>query len=74
MVLTARDQKKGIEAVQSLKARASCDNVIFHQLDVGATSSIASLADFIKTRFGKLDILVYFAVFSLFPELPSTLY
>ncbi|CDP08864.1 unnamed protein product [Coffea canephora] len=58
VVLTARDQKKGIEAVQSLKARASCDNVIFHQLDVGAPSSIASLADFIKTRFGKLDILV----------------
>ncbi|KAK1601128.1 hypothetical protein QYE76_007889 [Lolium multiflorum] len=32
--------------------------VVFHQLDVSDASSIAGLANFLKTRFGKLDILV----------------
>jgi len=32
--------------------------VIFHQLDVTDASSIARLAEFLKARFGRLDILV----------------
>ncbi|KAK9273665.1 hypothetical protein L1049_018475 [Liquidambar formosana] len=58
VVLTARDEKRGIEAVEKLKASGLSDHVVFHQLDVGEPDSIASLADFIKTQFGKLDILV----------------
>lgn len=59
VVLTARDEKKGLEAVQKLKeSDGYSDNVVFHQLDVADPSSIASLADFVKTQFGKLDILV----------------
>ena len=58
VVLTARDEKKGIEAVEKLKGYGLSDLVVFHQLNVGDKSSIASLADFIKTKFGKLDILV----------------
>ncbi|CAI9770229.1 unnamed protein product [Fraxinus pennsylvanica] len=62
VVLTARDVKKGVEAVEKLKGSSTCsyffDNLIFHQLDVVDASSIAHLADFIKTEFGKLDILV----------------
>lgn len=54
VVLTARDEKRGLEAVQKL----SSENVVFHQLDVKDPTSIASLADFIKTQYGKLDILV----------------
>ncbi|KAF3455802.1 hypothetical protein FNV43_RR00444 [Rhamnella rubrinervis] len=59
VVLTARDEMKGLEAVQKLKECGGfSDNVVFHQLDVADPSSIASLADFVKTQFGKLDILV----------------
>ena len=57
MVLTARDVTRGNEAVEKLKAAGHTD-VLFHQLDVMDTASISSLADFIKTQFGKLDILV----------------
>ncbi|KAH7663071.1 Short-chain dehydrogenase/reductase SDR protein [Dioscorea alata] len=57
VLLTARDEKRGNEAVEKLKDSGFSD-VVFHQLDVSDGASIASLADFIKTEFGKLDILV----------------
>ncbi|XP_039138173.1 uncharacterized protein LOC120275612 [Dioscorea cayenensis subsp. rotundata] len=57
VLLTARDEKRGTEAVEKLKDSGFSD-VVFHQLDVSDSASIASLADFIKTEFGKLDILV----------------
>ncbi|KAF5951306.1 hypothetical protein HYC85_009250 [Camellia sinensis] len=58
VVLTARDEKKGIEALEKLKENGLSDLVVFHQLDVLDPSTIASLADFIQTQFGRLDILV----------------
>ncbi|KAM5555203.1 hypothetical protein ABKV19_023213 [Rosa sericea] len=58
VVLTARDEKRGLEAVEKLKKSGLSGQVIFHQLDVADPASIASLAQFIKTQFGKLDILV----------------
>ncbi|XVE77095.1 hypothetical protein DITRI_Ditri13aG0034700 [Diplodiscus trichospermus] len=58
VVLTARDEKRGLEAVEKLKEKGLTDNVVFHQLDVADPASIASLVEFIKTKFGKLDILV----------------
>ncbi|XP_042506616.1 (+)-neomenthol dehydrogenase-like [Macadamia integrifolia] len=57
VALTARDEKKGSEAVEGLKGNG-LSNVVFHQLDVTDPASIASFADFVKTHFGKLDILV----------------
>ncbi|EES07550.1 hypothetical protein BDA96_04G325000 [Sorghum bicolor] len=54
VVLTARDEKRGAEAVSTL----GLSNVVFHELDVSDPSSAARLADFIKEKFGKLDILV----------------
>lgn len=57
VLLTARDEKRGTKAVDNLKA-SGLSNVVFHQLDVTNPASIASLADHIKTRFGKLDVLV----------------
>jgi (+)-neomenthol dehydrogenase len=57
VVLTARDERRGAEAVEKLK-EAGLSDVIFHQLDVTDAPSIAALADFLKARFGKLDILV----------------
>ncbi|XVF73242.1 hypothetical protein PTKIN_Ptkin12aG0185700 [Pterospermum kingtungense] len=59
VVLTARDEKRGLEALQKLIDSSLSDHlVLFHQLDVADPASITSLADFVKTRFGKLDILV----------------
>ncbi|XBH97389.1 hypothetical protein VPH35_127059 [Triticum aestivum] len=58
VVLTARDETRGTEAVEKLRALGlTDDDVVFHQLDITDESSIASLGDFLKTRFGKLDIL-----------------
>ncbi|CAD6243275.1 unnamed protein product [Miscanthus lutarioriparius] len=57
VVLTARDEKRGAEAVKNL-ASQGLSNVLFHQLEVGDLSSAARLADFIREKFGKLDILV----------------
>ncbi|CAL5401247.1 hypothetical protein CsSME_00024210 [Camellia sinensis var. sinensis] len=58
VLLTARDEKKGLEALEKLKSDGLFDHVVFFQLDVVDPSSIASLADFIKSKFGRLDILV----------------
>ncbi|KAL4586058.1 hypothetical protein LXL04_010689 [Taraxacum kok-saghyz] len=58
VVLTARDQKRGIDAIEKFKETNLSDLVIFHQLDVMDPASVASLAQFVKTQFGKLDILV----------------
>ncbi|KAK9280599.1 hypothetical protein L1049_014293 [Liquidambar formosana] len=57
VVLTARDEKRGMEAT-SLLHKSGLSNVIFHQLDVLDPLSIESLAKFIHTQFGRLDILV----------------
>ncbi|XP_031405759.1 (+)-neomenthol dehydrogenase-like isoform X1 [Punica granatum] len=61
VVLTSRDQKRGLEAVCKLKEESSVTlsgEVVFHKLDVTNSASIDSLAEFIRTQFGKLDILV----------------
>ena len=58
VVLTARDVKRGLHALETLKAFGLSDFVVFHQLDVADAASVASLADFVKSHFGKLDILV----------------
>ncbi|KAK9274391.1 hypothetical protein L1049_019205 [Liquidambar formosana] len=58
VVLTARDEKRGIEAAEKLRRSGLSGHVVFHQLDVVEPASIASLAHFIKAQFGKLDILV----------------
>lgn len=57
VVLTARDEKRGTEAVASLQ-KSGLFNVCFHQLDVQSSESIASLAEFMENQFGRLDILV----------------
>jgi (+)-neomenthol dehydrogenase len=57
VVLTARDETRGVEAAEKLSGMG-LSSVVFHQLEVTDSSSVARLADFLKTRFGKLDILV----------------
>nr|GEX12549.1 (+)-neomenthol dehydrogenase-like [Tanacetum cinerariifolium] len=60
VVLTARDENKGIKAMKTLKDYYICrpENLVFHQLDVLDPTSISCLVDFVKTKYGKLDILV----------------
>ncbi|OMP00429.1 Short-chain dehydrogenase/reductase SDR [Corchorus olitorius] len=59
VILTARDEKRGLEAFEKLKESGLSDNnLVFHQLDVSDPASITNLADFVKNKFGKLDILV----------------
>lgn len=57
VVLTARDEKRGIEATRLLH-ESGFSNVVFHQLDVRSAESIETLANFIATQFQRLDILV----------------
>ncbi|XP_058745573.1 (+)-neomenthol dehydrogenase-like isoform X1 [Vicia villosa] len=58
VVLTSRDEQRGLQALETLKASGLSDSVVFHQLDVADAVSVATLADFVKSQFGKLDILV----------------
>ena len=60
VILTARDDKRGNDAVASLCDHLSTnsDRVIFHQLDVLDPLSVQNLAKFIEDKFGRLDILV----------------
>ncbi|KAL9303923.1 hypothetical protein ACSQ67_021186 [Phaseolus vulgaris] len=57
VVLTARNEERGLHAMETIKASALSHLVMFHHLDVADATTVASLADFIKSKFGKLDIL-----------------
>ncbi|XP_019161032.1 PREDICTED: (+)-neomenthol dehydrogenase-like isoform X2 [Ipomoea nil] len=58
VVLTARNEDKGSEAVEKLRGVGISDNVLFHRLDVTDASTVSSLVHFVNTNFGRLDILV----------------
>ncbi|KAL5825815.1 hypothetical protein ACOSQ3_021878 [Xanthoceras sorbifolium] len=60
VVLTARNEERGLQAVDDLikEYGLSPHLLVFHQLDVTDSASAASLAEFVKTQFGKLDLLV----------------
>ncbi|XP_021720635.1 (+)-neomenthol dehydrogenase-like [Chenopodium quinoa] len=57
VVLTARDERRGVEATSKIHS-LGLSNVVFHQMDVTDINSITSLVHFIKAKFGRLDILV----------------
>ncbi|MBE9049569.1 SDR family oxidoreductase [Nostocales cyanobacterium LEGE 11386] len=56
VVLTSRDEAKGNAAAQQLQAEGL--DVISYPLDVTSDESSRKLAEFIRQRFGKLDVLV----------------
>ncbi|OWM64202.1 (+)-neomenthol dehydrogenase-like [Punica granatum] len=61
VVLTSREEKRGLEALRKLKEEscpALLGEVVFHRLDVTDPASIDSLVEFTRNRIGKLDILV----------------
>ena len=53
VILGSRDLEKGQEAAGSFS-----ENVIVKQLDVTNEESIRNLSEFVKTNFGKLDVLI----------------
>ncbi len=57
VVLTARDETRGKEALESLKSQ-ELHNVNFHPLDVASQESILALADWLRKTYGGIDILV----------------
>nr|ANA95861.1 menthol dehydrogenase [Mentha x piperita] len=62
VILASRDEKRGLEARERLlkESRSISDgDVVFHQLDVVDPASVVVVADFIKTKFGRLDILAH---------------
>ncbi|KAK3144159.1 hypothetical protein QOZ80_4AG0309470 [Eleusine coracana subsp. coracana] len=58
VVLTARNDARGLEAVEAIRHAGGDSDVVFHQLDVTDPSSAARLADFVRDQFGRLDILI----------------
>ena len=54
VILTARDAVKGNKATAALKS----DKVYFCQLDVANEQSIQQAFNFVKEKFGRLDVLV----------------
>ncbi|XP_076897641.1 salutaridine reductase-like [Bidens hawaiensis] len=57
VVLTARNESRGIEATKKLNESGLVD-VVFHQLDVKDPTSIDRLTKFVESQFKKVDILV----------------
>lgn len=56
VVLTARDDQKGLAATQKLQSEGL--NVVFHILDVLGTESISHLASWLKRQYNGFDVLV----------------
>jgi len=54
--LTARNEERGQAAVASLKSKGCTP--FFHKLDLEDSNSSAQLANFLKTKYGGLDVLI----------------
>ena len=54
VVLTARSEDKGLEALASLGS----NNVKFHQLDISDRESIQQISSWLGNEYGSLDILI----------------
>ena len=60
IIATARNIKLGEKAVSTLSKKypKSTSTLVFHQLDVNDDKSIDDLVQWVKTKYGKLDVLV----------------
>lgn len=57
ILLTARNDKLGREAVSALHADG-CKKVVFHQLDICDQGSCLKLRTFLEENYGGLDVLI----------------
>ncbi|XP_068122181.1 carbonyl reductase [NADPH] 1-like [Hyperolius riggenbachi] len=55
--LTARNPQLGEEAIRALKEKEGL-SPLFHQLDINDPTSIRALRDFLKNKYGGLDVLI----------------
>ncbi|XP_005095570.1 carbonyl reductase [NADPH] 1 [Aplysia californica] len=62
VILTARDEGRGKQAVDALKQERL--SPLFHQLDITDHNSVVRLRDFLKEKYGGLDVLVNNAAIS----------
>lgn len=59
VILASRNEKRGVEArARLIEESGVSGNVVFHQLDVTDPASIAAVSELVRSRFGRLDILV----------------
>lgn len=66
VVLTARDEARGLAAVQKLQAEGLIPR--FHQLDINDPQSIHALRNFLLKEYGGLDVLVNNAGIGTWPK------
>ncbi|KAG5285134.1 hypothetical protein AALO_G00034460 [Alosa alosa] len=57
IILTARNEKLGQEALQKLKSEGF-NNVLFHRLDICDQTSAEELRKFLEKNYGGLDVLI----------------
>lgn len=57
VILTARDERRGLEATHDLHAQG-CENVAFRVLDISSEESVEDFAEWLADTYGGLDILV----------------
>ncbi|CAG9762022.1 unnamed protein product [Ceutorhynchus assimilis] len=67
--LTARDITRGQQAVKELKSLGF--NPHFHQLDIGDPESVETFKDYLKEKYGGLDVLVNNAVIGFQSDDPT---
>lgn len=71
VILTARDNGRGMKAVESLNKLGL--QLYYHQLDVSDISSIKQFTQWFTNNFTALDILVSFLPFFFFNYISSSL-
>ncbi|OQR73668.1 carbonyl reductase-like [Tropilaelaps mercedesae] len=69
VILTARNQTRGLKAVEELTKLCS-KAPLFYRLDVTDCASVEKLRDYIKSTYGGLDVLVNNAGITYDAELP----
>jgi len=67
--VTARNEKRGEDAVQSLKKLGNKPN--FHQLDIDSDQSVNAFRDYIKETYGGIDLLVNNAAIAFNNDAPE---
>lgn len=56
VILTARDPQKGQSAADALRSEGH--NIVYQQLEVADAVSVNAARDVVRSRFGRLDVLV----------------
>lgn len=58
IIMTARDEQKGIQALKEVRERSGNDNVRFIQLDVGSEEDCKRVFKIVNDNYDHLDVLI----------------